>query len=233
MGTQEEDSRPAENVVAQAGVDASGTVEPAPPADVSADTASPATEPPQSVVSPSSPVRVQATAVTPSHAATIPASENAPVGGAQATDIPHSSEDPPEPTQPADGAGDMSIVTDDSNGTQAETQTQPDTTYEGSTLASFSGAPSATPSTYGELNQLPLPAKDETGARTPSANRVSISYASGTKRLVIDAEVVDRLKLLRAEGRVEIALKLERMDALELRGILVSPRPAQRLFGTY
>lgn len=56
--------------------------------------------------------------------------------------------------------------------------------------------------------------------RVPSANRLSISYASGQRRLVVDAEAVDELKIFRKEGRIEITVSIV-SDGEELRGILV------------
>ncbi|KAI0260918.1 hypothetical protein BC834DRAFT_830933 [Gloeopeniophorella convolvens] len=81
--------------------------------------------------------------------------------------------------------------------------------------------PGSTASTYGELNQLPMKAEPQPGVRTPSANRLSISYAAGTKRLVINAEIVEKLKVLRREGRVEIVLRIEKDDSNELKGIII------------
>ncbi|KAF9569392.1 hypothetical protein CPC08DRAFT_756999 [Agrocybe pediades] len=57
--------------------------------------------------------------------------------------------------------------------------------------------------------------------KTPSANRLSISYSRGNRRLVIDAEVVESLKVFRAEGRIEIAVKLEKDKNDKLKGILM------------
>ena len=52
-----------------------------------------------------------------------------------------------------------------------------------------------------------------------SANRLSISYAAGTKRLVINAKIVERFKILRndlgSDGWVE------KGKANELNGIIV------------
>lgn len=79
----------------------------------------------------------------------------------------------------------------------------------------------STLSTYGEPNQLPIKAESQRGIRTPSANRLSISYAAGTKRLVINAEIVEKFKVLRSDGRVEISLRVEKDDANELNGIII------------
>ncbi|RDX53079.1 hypothetical protein OH76DRAFT_1343770 [Lentinus brumalis] len=46
------------------------------------------------------------------------------------------------------------------------------------------------------------------GEKIPSANRLSVSYAGATRRLVIDAEVVPKLKVFRAEGRIEVTVSL-------------------------
>jgi 20S proteasome subunit alpha 6 len=42
----------------------------------------------------------------------------------------------------------------------------------------------------------------------PSANRLSISYTGETNRVVIDAEVVESLKVFRSEARIEITINL-------------------------
>lgn len=58
-------------------------------------------------------------------------------------------------------------------------------------------------------------------SKAPSANRLSISYASGTRRMVIDAEVVEKLKVFRSEARIEIHMKVAKDDD-RFSGILVS-----------
>ncbi|TDL29781.1 hypothetical protein BD410DRAFT_780271 [Rickenella mellea] len=58
------------------------------------------------------------------------------------------------------------------------------------------------------------------GARVPSANRLSISYAGGTRRLVIDADIVENLKVFRGDGRIEVAMTVERA-ADGFKGILI------------
>ncbi|KAF8267094.1 hypothetical protein EI94DRAFT_1771950 [Lactarius quietus] len=70
-------------------------------------------------------------------------------------------------------------------------------------------------------SMLPIKAEPQRGVRTPSANRLSISYAAGTKRLVINAEIVERFKILRSDGRVEISLRVEKDDSNELNGIII------------
>jgi hypothetical protein len=75
-------------------------------------------------------------------------------------------------------------------------------------------------STYGEHNQPPVRA-GEKGGRIPTANRLSISYAGGSRRLVIDADVVSKLKVFRSEGRIEVNLNVEKEDESSLKGIYV------------
>ncbi|EIN10819.1 hypothetical protein PUNSTDRAFT_142743 [Punctularia strigosozonata HHB-11173 SS5] len=62
--------------------------------------------------------------------------------------------------------------------------------------------------------------KDPKAAHVPSANRLSISYAAGSRRLVIDAQVVETLKVYRAEGRIEVALIIDR-EGEGFRGIQI------------
>lgn len=56
--------------------------------------------------------------------------------------------------------------------------------------------------------------------KAPSANRLSISYASGTRRLLIDADIVEKMTVMRSEGRIEVAMTVERL-ADGFKGILV------------
>ena len=104
----------------------------------------------------------------------------------------------------------------DESATQLEVQP---TSSDTSTLVSTS---------TGEANR-PSPAKAEfqSSFRTPSANRLSISYAAGTKRLVINAEIVEKLKIHRSDGRVEITLRVEKDQEDELNGIIVGSLTSQ------
>ncbi|KAI0071924.1 hypothetical protein K474DRAFT_1679051 [Panus rudis PR-1116 ss-1] len=56
--------------------------------------------------------------------------------------------------------------------------------------------------------------------KVPSANRLSISYAAGTRRMVIDAEVVEKLLVMRGEGRIEVHLNIVKTDNV-FKGIMV------------
>jgi 20S proteasome subunit alpha 6 len=98
-------------------------------------------------------------------------------------------------------------------------------------------------STYGEPSHQPVIPSPKKG-KTPSANRLSISYAAGSRRLVVDAEVVEYLRVYRAEGRIEVHMSLDKDDEECLKGVLVcmvptfSPcryqqRPGRRAFGGY
>ena len=110
----------------------------------------------------------------------------------------------------------------DESATQPEVQLIGPTSSDTSTLVSTSTA-----SIYDEANR-PSPAKAESQSiRTPSANRLSISYAAGTKRLVINAEIVEKLKIHRSDGRVEITLRLEKDQVNELNGIIVGSLTSQ------
>ncbi|RDB23253.1 hypothetical protein Hypma_009662 [Hypsizygus marmoreus] len=75
-------------------------------------------------------------------------------------------------------------------------------------------------STFGDSPTVPLGKPVKTG-RTPSANRLSISYAGGNRRLVIDAEVVESLKVFRQEGRIEVLMNILKEGDDGLKGILV------------
>ena len=60
------------------------------------------------------------------------------------------------------------------------------------------------------------------GEKIPSANRLSVSYAGATRRLVIDAEVVPKLKVFRAEGRIEVTISLIADERGGFKGVAVS-----------
>ncbi len=67
------------------------------------------------------------------------------------------------------------------------------------------------------------------GEKIPSANRLSVSYAGATRRLVIDAEVVPKLKVFRAEGRIEVTISLMADERGGFKGIAVSVNVYLRL----
>lgn len=108
--------------------------------------------------------------------------------------------------------------TDNSQMTQI-IETQPEHLPE---LALSSTQPSISSATALEDGSVPSSTKTDTKApTTPSANRLSISYARGNRRLVLDAEVVESLKLHRQEGRIDVVIKLAEDSNERLKGILV------------
>ena len=58
--------------------------------------------------------------------------------------------------------------------------------------------------------------------KTLSANRLAISYASASRRILIDAKIVDTLRVFRKEHRIEIGFNVEKGDETEVKGIIVS-----------
>lgn len=101
--------------------------------------------------------------------------------------------------------------------TQLEHLPEPPASPASNTLLSISST-----STF-EDSLSQLPAKVEVKQMiTPSANRLSISYAGGNRRLVVDAEVVESLKVFRQEGRIEVNIEINKNDNNSLKGILVS-----------
>ncbi|KAL0574319.1 hypothetical protein V5O48_007630 [Marasmius crinis-equi] len=76
-------------------------------------------------------------------------------------------------------------------------------------------------STFGEnMSQHSHTSSDKKHTRTPSANRISISYAGGDRRLIIDSEVCNDMKIYRAEGRIEVQMKIKPDDE-GIEGILM------------
>lgn len=67
-----------------------------------------------------------------------------------------------------------------------------------------------------------LTAGQEVGeTKTLSANRLAISYASASRRILIDAKIVDALRVFRKEHRIEIDFNVEKGDETEIKGIMV------------
>lgn len=62
-------------------------------------------------------------------------------------------------------------------------------------------APSVAPS-VAETISAPLPPE-------PAADRISIAYARNTRRMVLDAEVIEAVKIFRGEGRIELVVKCQ------------------------
>ncbi|KAJ3867650.1 hypothetical protein EV359DRAFT_33995 [Lentinula novae-zelandiae] len=75
-------------------------------------------------------------------------------------------------------------------------------------------------STYGDSNSHKSD-KDKLATQAPSANRLSISYSNGNRRMVINAEVVDKMEIYRSEGRIEAKMKIHRNPDNTIQGILV------------
>lgn len=65
----------------------------------------------------------------------------------------------------------------------------------------------------------------QSGDKVPSANRLSISYAGASRRMVIDAAVVSKLKVFRREARIEVHLNIAKDTPGHFKGILVSVLP--------
>ena len=79
--------------------------------------------------------------------------------------------------------------------------------------------PPASPSD--DASSLPLVKVDAGPIKTPSANRLSISYSRGNRRFVVDAEVVESVNLFRQEGRIEVTINVDKNADGSLKGILV------------
>lgn len=73
----------------------------------------------------------------------------------------------------------------------------------------------------GDALPHPIPQKPvTTEEKAPSANRLSISYAAGARRMVIDAEIVDSIRVFRAESRIEVHMNICKLET-RFKGILV------------
>jgi 20S proteasome subunit alpha 6 len=123
----------------------------------------------------------------------------------------------------SDGNGDGSdgYVDDSVQPTQfivedEDTSTQAEVTEASTALAS----PSSSARTFVDTGSV-SPSKARGKGVTASANRLSISYAGGSRRLVINAQVVDKLKVFRAEGRIEVHMNVVKDATGTYNGIFV------------
>ncbi|KAI0921931.1 hypothetical protein AcW1_004221 [Taiwanofungus camphoratus] len=116
-------------------------------------------------------------------------------------------EEPPqmEATQPAENLSQYEQHFRETSVSPASNTVVSGTTYTGSTAFSD---PSASQS-------------NAKLGRIASANRLSVSYAAGMRRMVIDAEIVDKLKVLRGEGRVEVYMNVEKDEFGAFKGIMM------------
>lgn len=104
-------------------------------------------------------------------------------------------------------------------------ESQPSSTLFGSSYSASEPAEAGSPSLKQESSvELPKESSEAGPANSrpsPSANRLSITYGSSQRRLVIDATVVDRMKVFRKDGRFEVQMSISK-DQTGLKGILVS-----------
>jgi len=111
----------------------------------------------------------------------------------------------------------VAMHADNANGSaDQEHLPEPPASPTSNTLLSTSSS-----STHGEPSQSQASTAVSKGGRVPSANRLSISYAGGSRRLVVNAEVVESLKVYRSDGRIDVCISLEKDKSDGLKGILV------------
>ncbi|KZT41144.1 hypothetical protein SISSUDRAFT_1043223 [Sistotremastrum suecicum HHB10207 ss-3] len=105
-------------------------------------------------------------------------------------------------------------------------ESQPSSTLFGSSYSASEPAEAGSPSSKQDSNALndapkePSEAGPTNSRPPPSANRLSITYGSSQRRLVIDATVVDRMKVFRKDGRFEVQMSISK-DETGLKGILM------------
>lgn len=135
----------------------------------------------------------------------------------------------------------LNVVSADSTLLNMEETTQPDETtfgnlngvepYENQTIHDANDVagttshgdhlPERPASSLDEPSSLPLVKADAGAVKTPSANRLSISYSRGNRRFVVDAEVVESVNLFRHEGRIEVTINVDKDIDGSLKGIMV------------
>ncbi|KDQ06251.1 hypothetical protein BOTBODRAFT_263015 [Botryobasidium botryosum FD-172 SS1] len=74
------------------------------------------------------------------------------------------------------------------------------------TLSTASTSSTSNVNVNGKLAGL----KARSGVTTPLPNRISISYAGSSRRIVLDADVVEKIRIFRRLGKIEVRLVLER-----------------------
>ena len=111
------------------------------------------------------------------------------------------------------------------DGQQPEHLPEPPASPVSNTVASSNSttanAESSTAAAGGTTSVASTATAAAVAAKSPSANRLSIFYAAGTRRLIIDAEVVDKLTILRSEGRIDVAVTVESVAEGGFKGIWV------------
>lgn len=85
----------------------------------------------------------------------------------------------------------------------------------------LSSAPDSVIQSADDVQPPPAVKPAQQGPSVPSANRLSISYAAATRRLVIDANVVEKLKVFRQEARIEVHMNIDKDDSGRFKGIIV------------
>ncbi|PCH41623.1 hypothetical protein WOLCODRAFT_137501 [Wolfiporia cocos MD-104 SS10] len=121
------------------------------------------------------------------------------VAGSSAAENADEATDTLEPTQPAD---DYSQYVHDA--------------FREASISSASHI--AAPGTYSELSTSQTIGK---AGKVASANRLSVTYAAGSRRIVIDADIVDKLKVTRADGRIEVHINMSQDETGAYKGILL------------
>ncbi len=106
------------------------------------------------------------------------------------------------------------------NGVEDTTASVPEHLPEPPASPVVQSAATSVASPHAEPVSQPPPRLPTKPGRTSSANRLSISYANGNRRLIVDAEVVENVKVFRSEGRIEVTVSAA-LSEKDLRGIIV------------
>ena len=132
---------------------------------------------------------------------------------------PTSSDDGPAPTEDAQEKppADNGLSVEQEHLPEPPASPTSNTLLSTSSGSTYGGDPGS--QTHSPQSSMKLDGKT---TKIPSANRLSISYAAGTRRLVIDAAVVQSLKVFRQEARIEAVVNIERDNETSLKGIFVS-----------
>ena len=204
-----------------------GAVPAAPPAQADTNQNS------QDTVSSTPPLPVSNGSVPPPDAPPAAASADAPSQNTGPNgDAAQSAPSAPRPT-PLQAMDSFASTVPDTNQEQAQTSPYASTVIEGGDGAEQHDFESTQPAydenAYGAENPPGFGTSPTVtnllGEKIPSANRLSVSYAGATRRLVIDAEVVSKLKVYRAEGRIEVSITLMADERGGFKGIAVSITP--------
>ncbi|KAF8324468.1 uncharacterized protein EI90DRAFT_3157376 [Cantharellus anzutake] len=117
------------------------------------------------------------------------------------------------PTEKIDPHSDVGLTAEDEEDETLQEETQPIESTDASFALSVQSAGMFPTAAMAPTDGVTTPAPSVIcPVKPPSPNRISISYAGSSRRLVLDAEIIQHVKIYRAEGKIEVSFVLERYE---------------------